>query len=184
MLAQPKVISVFGSSQTAVGSPDYEVARTAGRLLAEAGFTVLTGGYSGTMEAVSRGAREAGGHVIGVTVSKWKQSRKLAANAWLVEEATQHDYMARLLYLVHQSDGHMVLSGGVGTLTELSLTWSLMQVDEINRRPLMVVGTRWRRALRDLLTELFITKEDLNLLLVVETVEEAVEILTERLLQH
>ncbi len=71
-------ITVFGGAQPKEGTPAYEEARTLGTLLAQRGHTVLTGGYMGTMEAVSRGACEAGGHVIGVTcidIEEWRKSK-------------------------------------------------------------------------------------------------------------
>jgi uncharacterized protein (TIGR00730 family) len=179
----PKIISVFGSSRTAVGSPDYEEARTTGRLLAEAGFVTMTGGYNGTMEAVSRGAKEAGGRVIGVTISLF-DSRRLSANAWVDEEIKKPDYISRVHHLVQESDGYVALRGGVGTLTEVSLTWSLLQVEAISRRPLICVGERWKRALRDMVKELAISREDLSFLLVVDTSEEAVEVLKNSLLRQ
>lgn len=180
MAQPPKVISVFGSSRTAVGSPEYEEARTTGRLLAEAGFVTMTGGYNGTMEAVSRGAKGAGGRVIGVTVSLF-DSRQLSANAWVDEEKKQPDYISRVHYLVQQSDGYVALRGGVGTLTEVSMTWSLLQIEAISRRPLICIGEHWRRVQRDLTHELVITRQDLSLLLVVETPEEAIEVLKNKL---
>ena len=79
-------ISVFGGSQTKEGDTAYVEARELGRLLAERGHTVLTGGYIGVMEAVSRGAREAGGHVIGVTCEDIEAWRPIKANSWVMEE--------------------------------------------------------------------------------------------------
>ena len=79
-------ISVFGGSQPREGSTAYAEAQQLGRLLAERGHVVLTGGYIGVMEAVSRGAREAGGHVIGVTSEDIEAWRPIKANAWVMEE--------------------------------------------------------------------------------------------------
>src|SRR5512141_3056804 len=79
-------ITVFGGSQPKEGSSAYNEAMELGRLLAQRGHSVLTGGYIGTMEAVSRGASEAGGHVIGVTCEDIENWRKVAANRWVMEE--------------------------------------------------------------------------------------------------
>ncbi len=79
-------ITIFGGSQPKPGSPAYAEAYELGKLLALAGHTVLTGGYMGTMEAVSRGANEAGGHVIGVTCADIEAWRGTRANAWVKEE--------------------------------------------------------------------------------------------------
>src|SRR5215510_11672080 len=109
-------ISVFGGSQTKEGETAYTAAMELGRLLAQRGHTVLTGGYIGTMEAVSRGAHEAGGHVIGVTCSEIERWRPIGANPWVKEERKKETLMERLHALIHESDAAMALPGGVGTL--------------------------------------------------------------------
>ena len=81
-----KVVSVFGSSAPQPGAAAYESARAVGQLLAKAGFTVQTGGYSGVMAAASQGANQAGGHVIGVTSAQIEQFRPVPANPWVIEE--------------------------------------------------------------------------------------------------
>jgi hypothetical protein len=141
------VIAVFGSSAPQPGSPAYEEARQVGRLLAEAGFAVATGGYSGTMSAVSRGAVEAGGHVIGVTSEQIEQFRPLGPNEWVMEEIRYETLQDRLLHLVENNDGMIVLPGGIGTLSEMALAWSLMQVGEIEDRPLSLLGPTWRETI-------------------------------------
>ena len=179
-MRQSKVISVFGSSKAIVGSEAYEEARLLGKLLAEARFVVMNGGYGGTMEAVSRGAKENGGHVIGITVSLF-DSRRLSANAWLDQEIKKPDYWSRLRHLTQESDGYIALQGSIGTLTEVSLTWALLQVEGISRRPLILVGGHWQRTLRVLVRELSVSEQDLGLLHVVSSPEEAVQVLTEKL---
>lgn len=79
-------VTVFGGSQPMPGDPAYQEAMNLGSLLAQSGHTVLTGGYIGTMEAVSRGASEAGGHVIGVTCDEIEIWRPTRANPWVKEE--------------------------------------------------------------------------------------------------
>jgi len=97
-------VSVFGGSQPKEGDAAYAEAREVGRLLAERGHTVLTGGYIGTMEAVSRGAHEAGGHVIGVTCEDIEAWRKVKANSWVKEEIRKKTLVERLHTLIHESD--------------------------------------------------------------------------------
>jgi uncharacterized protein (TIGR00730 family) len=137
-------VSVFGGSQPKEGDAAYSEAMELGRLLAERGHTVLTGGYIGTMEAVSRGAREAGGHVIGVTCEDIEAWRPTRANAWVVEELRKKTLMDRLHTLIHESDAALALPGGPGTLTEISLTWNLMIVESLHRRPLILIGDGWQ----------------------------------------
>jgi uncharacterized protein (TIGR00730 family) len=170
-----KVISVFGSSKVGEGSRDYEEARLLGRLLAEAGFTIMNGGYAGTMEAVSRGAKEGGGRSIGVTLQLFAHR---SANRWLDEQMKMPTYLARLEQLTAASDGCIALKGGVGTLTELSITWSLLQIRAVPRKPFILLGQHWHRILDVLSQETFIRPQDFALLQMVETAEKAVEALS------
>ena len=137
-------ISVFGGSQTKEGDAAYSEARELGALLAQRGHTVLTGGYIGTMEAVSRGAHEAGGHVIGVTCSEIERWRPIGANQWVKEERKKETLIERLHALIHESDAAMALPGGVGTLAEISILWNLMTVESLHRRPLILIGRGWQ----------------------------------------
>ncbi|MGD0750152.1 MAG: LOG family protein [Anaerolineales bacterium] len=137
-------ITIFGGSQPQPGSPAYAQAYELGKLLALAGHTVLTGGYMGTMEAASRGAYEAGGHVIGVTcadIEAWRGSR---ANAWVKEERRFATLQERLNELILACNAAIALPGGPGTLTEIAMTWNLMIVDSIPHKPLILVGDGWR----------------------------------------
>ena len=88
------------------------------------------------MEAVSRGAHEAGGHVIGVTCEDIEAWRPIKANAWVMEEIRKKTLVERLHTLIHESDAAFALPGGAGTLTEISLMWNLMIVESLHRRPL------------------------------------------------
>jgi uncharacterized protein (TIGR00730 family) len=179
-LAEKKIISVFGSSSAEVGSEAYQDARTLGRLLAEAGFDVMNGGYHGVMEAVSRGAREGGGRVLGITLSLFDPYRP-SGNRWLDEEIKKDDYLDRLKHLTMESDGCIALAGSIGTLTEVFATWSLLQVGRMNTKPLILVGDCWRRVVRTLVHESFIPETELHAIHAVVTPEEAVQVLIERL---
>jgi uncharacterized protein (TIGR00730 family) len=137
-------VSVFGGSHPVQGSPAYAAAMELGRQLAEMGHTVLTGGYSGTMEAVSRGAAEAGGHVIGVTCGEVERSYRRVTNPWVQEEWKKETLLERLEALISGCDATVALPGGPGTLTEIALTWNLMIVGGVGRRPLILMGQEWR----------------------------------------
>ena len=113
-------ITVFGSASPIPGGERYEEARCLGELLARAGHVVLTGGYMGTMEAVSRGAAEAGGHTIGVTCDQIERWRNAKANAWVKEERRFQTVRERLYCLVESCDAALALPGGVGTLAEIA----------------------------------------------------------------
>lgn len=173
-----KIISVFGSSQPKPGDPVYATAQALGEALAQAGYAVATGGYTGTMEAVSRGAREAGGHVIGITSDRVESYRPIPPNGWLVEEIKYGTAHERLVHLVTRNDGMIVLPGGVGTLAELSLAWSLMQVHELAPRPLILLGALWRDTLASLSRTAYVTDNTWALIAHVNTPQEAVQALT------
>lgn len=175
-----KVISVFGSAQPLKGSGAYEMAWRSGRLLAEAGFIVATGGYMGTMEAVSEGAHSADGHVIGVTSERIETFRPVGANPFVKQEIRYTTLRERLLHLVQQNDGMIALPGGIGTLAEVAMAWNGLQTGEIERRPLVLIGENWRQTLQTFFDKQYIAPEHFDLLNFVNTAEEAVAIIVER----
>lgn len=137
-------VSVFGSSQPKPGDKTYTQALELGGLLAQRGHVVLTGGYMGTMEAVSRGAAEAGGHVIGVTCSDIEKWRTVGANPWVKEEIRKTTLTDRIMGLIENCDAALALPGGPGTLTEIAMMWNLMIIDSLPRRPLILIGNGWQ----------------------------------------
>ena len=145
-------ISVFGGAQPQPETPAYEEARALGGLLAQRGHTVLTGGYIGVMEAASRGAHEAGGHVIGVTCEDIEAWRKVCKNPWVKEEWRKKTLIERLQALIEGCDAAIALPGGVGTLAEISIMWNLMVVESLHRRPLILVGSGWQSTLDQFFT--------------------------------
>lgn len=133
------IVTVFGSSRPAPGSAAYETARALGAALARAGFAVASGGYGGTMEGVSRGAREAGGRAIGVTAEVFRSR----ANAWVEEEIRVATWQERLLKLVTLGAGYVVLPGGTGTLVELAVVWEWINKGFLAERPVVILGNQW-----------------------------------------
>jgi uncharacterized protein (TIGR00730 family) len=143
----PAVVTVFGGSSPKPGDLAYLEAEAFGRGLAEAGFTVATGGYMGMMEAVSKGAAEAGGQVIGVTCESLERWRAVPPNPWITREIRCQSLIERLWELIRLGSALVALPGGIGTLTEVSLAWTLIQTTEIPASPLVVVGPAWRASL-------------------------------------
>ncbi|MEJ2599631.1 MAG: LOG family protein [Anaerolineales bacterium] len=137
-------VTVFGGSLPKPGDEAYQQALHLGVLLGSAGYTVLTGGYIGTMEAVSRGAAENGGHVIGVTCEEIEAWRPVHANPWVQEEMRFKTLRQRLFALIEYCDAAVVMPGGIGTLAELGEMWSHLQTGGITPRPLILVGAGWR----------------------------------------
>ncbi len=140
-----KTVTIFGSSLPGEDSAAYAEARRLGRLLAERGLVVCNGGYAGLMEGSSRGAREAGGHTIGVTCSIWPSP----PNRWVAEEVRTRSFPERIMTLIERGDAYVVLPGGTGTLVELALAWEMMNKSTLSRtvggrKPLLVTEPYWR----------------------------------------
>jgi uncharacterized protein (TIGR00730 family) len=168
---------VFGSSRSSEGDADYAQARELGRLLAEAGFTVCSGGFGGSMEAVSRGAREGGGQTIGVTVDVFRRS----GNAWLDEEVRTESIFRRIEHMVTIAHGFVTLPGGAGTLAEMSLTMNLLYVGALSPKPLVLLGPDWQALMDFFFARLHGSDPERQLLTYAATPAEAAAILTERL---
>jgi len=177
MRREPTGVAVFGSSEPVPGDALYERGRRLGRLLAEAGFSVVSGGYGGVMEAASRGAREAGGTTIGVTCAIFSWRRP---NEYLGQVVETADLFERTRALVQRSEGFVVLPGKAGTLAELSLLWALHRAGCLGGRPVLLLGARWTTLLNHLSKEGILDPAQVEMSRIVGTPEEAVEILRRR----
>ena len=174
------VVTVFGSSQSIPGDGQYEVGERCGRLLAEAGFAVATGGYGGLMEAVSQGARKAGGRVIGVTAPSIFPGRD-GGNDHLTEELRANSLTERIHELVSIADASIALHGSIGTMAELGVAWNLAFVSRYagtRPKPVVAVGPLWKSVHDDLASMLH---TDPSVVTCVPTVDEAVAVVVERL---
>jgi uncharacterized protein (TIGR00730 family) len=170
------IATIFGGNAVEVDDAGYKEAFELGKLLGQAGYIVATGGYYGTMEAASKGAQEAGAHVIGVTTGRF-DDRGLKPNQWVDEEIKFPTLFQRLHYLVTFSDALVALRGGVGTLSEVALSWSLLQVAEMPRKPLVLVGPHWRQIMETYLRESTVKERDRALLSFAASVNEVVSLL-------
>ena len=124
------------------GDVAYQLALELGREVARAGATVMTGGYRGAMEACSKGAHEAGGHVIGVTVELFEARGPV--NAWVRERVHTPDLFERLRHIISRADAFVAVTGSVGTITEVLLTWTLLSVSARPQAPLVLMGRAWK----------------------------------------
>ncbi len=130
--------AVFGSSRAGPESPAYSLALDLGRALARRGAEVRCGGYGGVMEAVSRGAHEAGGRVVGCTLAWPGESRR--ANLYLTEEVPCASLDARIATILEGTRGAVALHGGVGTLNEMLWLWTLLLHGRGDGRALVLLG--------------------------------------------
>ena len=142
-----KTITVYGSSKVRPGDDEYEASVVMGRMLAEAGYKVMTGGYYGVMEAISKGANEAGGHVIGVITDQIGITFNIEPNQYLTETINFAELRDRLLYMVQEADGYVAMPGGVGTLHEIAETWELMRIGGTSTHPLVCYGSLWENVI-------------------------------------
>jgi uncharacterized protein (TIGR00725 family) len=170
-------ITVFGGSRCGPDSEEYREALRLGRLLAKAGFEVASGGYAGVMEAISRGAHEANGHVVGVTMQQFEAE----PNSYLKKIEPSIDFYARLQNLIRESVGYVALRGGMGTVTEISLVWNKLAMNVLPPRPLVLVGSCWPRTIECMREHLVISDHDLDHLTFAATAEEAITILRQRI---
>ena len=142
------IVSVFGSASPTPGQPLYEQAVCLGELLSQAGHTVMTGGYCGTMEGVSRGAVEAGGDSIGVTCRQIEDYRPTGPNPWVRQIKATDTLSQRIDILTSEADAFLALPGGVGTLAEVAMVFNKMVISAIPSKTLILIGEGWKEIIQ------------------------------------
>jgi uncharacterized protein (TIGR00730 family) len=167
-------VTVFGSARYDERHPYYAVGREIGRGIAGLGFTVMTGGGPGLMEAANRGARDAGGRSVGCNIELPKEQEP---NRYLDCWVTCRHFFVRKVLLFKYSYAFVGLPGGIGTLDELFEALTLIQTKKIRSFPVVLIGTDYWRPLQDLLRHLAvhggIDRADLDMLLVTDSVPDA-----------
>src|SRR6478736_2606633 len=171
-----RIVTIFGGSKCVEQDAEYGQARRAGTLLAEAGFTICTGGYLGVMEAASRGAREAGGRVYGITMNQFKHE----PNRYLTDKVATDHFYDRLQNLITRSVGFVALRGGMGTVTEISLVWNKLATGVLEPRPLVLVGDAWKNVVAAWQKYLVVSDGDVKLLDLADNAAEATEIIVRK----
>lgn len=171
-----RIVTIFGGAKCQEGDPEYVLARRVGQLLAEAGYTICTGGYLGVMEAASRGAHERGGRVLGIVMNQFKAE----PNRYLTDKVATPHFYERLQRLIVRSVGFIAIRGGMGTVTELSLVWNKIQTRVIEPRPLVLLGDCWLPVIRSWQANLAVSEADVASLDFASTAEEAVTIVKEK----
>jgi len=174
-------VSIFGGASARPGDQAYQDALRLGGLLAAHGHTVMTGGYVGIMEAASRGAREAGGHVIGATCLEIEKYRGAKINQWVEEERKYSTLRERMYALIDQCDAAVVMPGGVGTMAEMLVMWYELIVNGGTPRKLILVGSDWQKVISQFLDSLgcYVGYKERNLIQIAPDVDTAFEIINQ-----
>lgn len=170
-------ISVFGSARTRPGEPEYDQVREVGRRLAQAGFSVITGGGPGAMEAANRGAKEAGGHSVGLGI---ELPHEQGLNDWVDLGIGFRYFFVRKVMFVKFSQGFVVAPGGLGTLDELFEALTLVQTGKVTAFPVVLLDRQFWTPLLDWIRDALsargmIAAHDVELLRMADSPEEAVE---------
>ena len=174
-------IAVYGAAAPKPGDETYDEAQKLGVLLAQDGHVVMTGGYIGVMEAASRGAYEAGGHVIGSTCQQLEDWRGTKANPWVKEEWKHQTLRDRMYALIDRCDAAIIMPGGVGTLAELAVMWNEEIISMKNPRLMITVGSGWQKIIEAFLSEQgrFLPTHDQRRVLTATDIHEAVNLVTQ-----
>lgn len=167
-------ITVFGSARIREGHPHYDLARSMGAEIAKLGFTVMTGGGPGLMEAANRGAKDVGGRSVGCNIILPQEQKP---NPWLDRWVTIDHFFVRKTLLTKYSYGFIILPGGVGTLDEMFEALTLIQTRKIRNFPIVLMGLDYWRPLVALLRHMAasgtISADDLALIHMTDSVEDA-----------
>jgi uncharacterized protein (TIGR00730 family) len=167
-------VTVFGSARFTADHPYYAVAREVGRRLSHLGFTVMTGGGPGLMEAANRGAREAGGRSVGCNI---RLPAEQSPNAYLNRSVTCQHFFVRKVLLFKYSYAFVALPGGIGTMDELFEALTLIQTGKVESFPVILIGRGYWQPVVDFLGRMVmegtIDRADLRLILVTDDLDEA-----------
>ncbi len=168
-------VTVFGSARTREDDPNYTLARQMGAAITRLGFTVMTGGGPGIMEAANRGAKDAAGRSVGCNIELPFEQKP---NAYLDRCVTMHYFFVRKTLLVKYSYAFVVFPGGAGTVDELFEALTLIQTGKIEHFPIVVMGTEYWREMLGFIEKIArtstISRKDLDLIYVTDSVEDAI----------
>jgi uncharacterized protein (TIGR00730 family) len=173
-------VSIFGSARTLRGTPEYTLAEQIAAELSKAGYAVITGGGPGIMEAINKGAAEAGGVSVGLGI---ELPTEMGLNDYVNVGLEFRYFFVRKTMFIKYSQAFVVLPGGFGTMDELFEAVTLVATGKITRFPIVLVGTEYWRGLVTWLREKVqaegkVHPEELDLFTVVDTPEEVVKIIT------
>lgn len=171
-------ITIFGSARLREGDPDYEKTKEISSKIAKLGFTIMTGGGPGIMEAANRGAREAGGRSVGVNIELPFEQQP---NPYLDRSIDIRYFFVRKVLMLKYSYGFVIMPGGYGTLDEFFETMTLIQTKKIDKFPVVVMNQAYHARLMEYIDTMIergtVSPEDKRLFLYTDSIDEAVEYL-------
>lgn len=174
-------VTVFGSARIKSGSSYYELARKMGAAIASLGFTVMTGGGGGIMEAANRGAKDVNGRSVGCNIELPHEQKP---NAWLDRFVTLRYFFVRKTLLIKYSYAFVIMPGGAGTLDEMFEALTLIQTGKIKSFPVLIMGTDYWRDLLPFIEKMaktgMIAASDLELVYATDSVEDAIAYIREK----
>jgi uncharacterized protein (TIGR00730 family) len=174
-------VTVFGSARTPETDPSYQLARRMGAAIAELGFTVMTGGGAGIMEAANRGAKDVGGRSVACNIELPQEQK---ANPYLDRFVTMRYFFVRKTLLVKYSYAFVVMPGGFGTLDEMFEALTLIQTGKLRDFPVILMGEEYWSPqvamIRKMAETGMISPDDLDLFHVTDSVAEATDFLLEK----
>ncbi len=178
-------VTVFGSARLEEGTPWYEKTREVAGAISQLGFTVMTGGGPGIMEAANRGAREAGGRSVGINILLPFEQR---VNPYLDASVNMRYFFTRKTLLIKYSYAFVVMPGGLGTMDELFEALTLIQTGKLHQFPVILYGVEyWRPMMSALLRmreEGLIKAADLELVTLTDSIAEGMAVLKEKSIQQ
>ena len=171
-------ITIFGSARLREGDPDYERTREISGRIAKLGFTIMTGGGPGIMEAANRGAREVGGRTVGVNIELPFEQQP---NPYLDRSIDIRYFFVRKVLMLKYSYGFVIMPGGYGTLDEFFETMTLIQTKKIDKVPVVVMNQAYHTRLMEYIDTMIergtLSSDDKKLFLYTDSIDEAVEYL-------
>jgi hypothetical protein len=169
-------VTVFGSARVKPESPHYKLAREMGAAIARLGFTVMTGGGPGIMEAANRGAKDVRGRSVGCGIELPQEQKP---NDYLDRSVTMHYFFVRKALLIKYSYAFVVMPGGAGTLDELFEALTLIQTKKIKNFPIVIMGTAYWKELIEFIRKMAefgtINEADVDLIYATDSVDQAIE---------
>jgi hypothetical protein len=173
-----KTITIFGSAIPTEDDAQYKFAYELGSTLAQNGFNICSGGYSGIMEAASKGAYDNGGFVYGVTIELWNKE----PNSYITVEVREQKLFERITKLLELGDAYIILQGGTGTLLEFAAVWEYVNKNLQQEKPIICHSNMWKEIVDVINKQMLLENRRTDLIKCCDSVDEIVEYLKTGLL--